>query len=207
MANTDSNFTQGLAQNDFELFIDAFSFKDDSNQQQYQLGLNGSTQTLHGSNQTGNITANVTAALKRTGVFGSDPNGIVGYPPFASQQLPTLKNPSSTPPPKGFYLRSVDFIMWFNAGNTGPNNTYVAVYAVNFVNNQPVNKIYLYPATTLAPLGAVAANVFLIYPIQINSNFLITSDTELIVNMFKSLTAPGQMLFVGAVLKGAFNFN
>jgi hypothetical protein len=78
---------------------------------------------------------------------------------------------------------------------------------VNYVNNQAINKVVLYPVTALAPVGAVAGNVFLIYPIQINSNFLITPDTELIVSMFKSLSAPGQLYFNGAVLKGAFNFN
>jgi hypothetical protein len=207
MANTDSSFTQDVGSSDFEITIGADNVANVVGNNDFGLtayvGSAGSwVSHMMNVGSTGpGYFANITAALKRTGM-SPDPDMVIGYPPFSTAQLPTLANPLASVP-KGFKVNSLG--VQYGAGGSNGLNLTVALFTVQFINNAvPIKKFLLNDTTSFTPPPSGTFTNYIIVPV--NSGYIITPDTALYLQIFPN-SWPTQFHFIGAVLKCTMNLN
>lgn len=233
MPNTDQFWQGDTPFPDQEIFVGATEFKDLSAVATLASAAAGLLTLNLATAAAGNFIANITAALKRTGVFAStnlfqqqygtsaslpgpqqslpnsnDPEGIRGFPPFTAAQLPTLIGAAHGAVAKGITVTSIDILYSIGAVNAalaqcGLTNT-------NFIDNNAATP-------TVANLIALAANSM---PVAFRTNYyrfnvpvptaaqqMLTSfDSELIANVKLTAGSGGTINFYGIVAKCNFNF-
>lgn len=229
MSHTNSRWTQDTANPDLEIFVGATEFKDQAAVATFASAGAGLLTLNLATTAAGNFFANISAALKRTGVlatpaltqeqFGtnasqpgpsavagtSGPGGPAGYPPFTAAQLATLGTPATGAFKKGFQINSVDLI--YSAATVNLALAQMGLTRTVFVDN-------IAPAVTnIIALGANGMPVaFRAQPYRFNIPVVTpametSADTELILNVKLTAGGGGTALFYGAVLKCSFNFN
>src|SRR3974390_1025932 len=164
MPNTDQWWSGDTPFPDQEIFVGATEFKDLAGVATFASAGAGLLTLNLASTAAGNFFANITAMLKRTGVFAtpavqqqqfgtssslpgpigslpntSDPEGIRGYPPFTAASLPTLVGPARGAVPKGVMINSVDIVAGINTVNA--SLAQIGLTATNFVNAVAPNVI------------------------------------------------------------------
>jgi len=207
MPNTDSSFTQDTPFTDMEIFVGASAFGNDlvNHSNFVSTGAGFFAVNIAAASTAINVIADLSAVLKRTGVFGVDAKATRGYPPFTGVNLPTLKNPSVLPVPKGIQINAVDIVYW----TSGLSAAQFGITAVNFVNNAAVNIVTIIPLASNMPGGGQVAGIAYRIPISVaNPAFLITQDTELVATLnVSSGGGTNSFNFYGIVLKCSYNFN
>lgn len=237
MPGTDGYWNQDTPYTDMEIFVGASEFKDIANLATVASASSGLFTLNLAAGAAGNFCADVTAAIKRTGVYAtpaltqeqygtaasqpgptlvsgtSDPEGIRGYPPYLSSTLATLRGPVSGPVPKGVQLNSVDVI--YNVTGLAASLAQIGVFATNFVDGVAGNVVNL---ITLGANGLPTAIRTTVYrfniPVPTGAGavaapyFMTLSGTELSIQV--KLTAgasTGAISFYGCVCKCSYNFN
>lgn len=229
MPGTDGMWSQDTPNTDMEIFVGASEFKDIAGLASISSGNPGDLKLTLTTGQAGNLMADVTAAIKRTGVYGnpaiqqqqfgtaaslpgptavsgtSDPEGIRSYPPYKTSQLATLVGPVAGPVVKGIQINSVDTIFQLAAGSL--TTAQLALSNTSFTDNTA--------AATVATLIAGGANNL---PTASRANlyrftlpvgtpaFTVISGSETLINL-KFTPSGGSLVFYGCVLKCSFNFN
>ena len=229
MSNTDQYWSGDTAFPDLELFIGATEFKDLAAVATFASAGAGLLSLNLATTAAGNFFANITTMFKRTGIFASpaiqqqqfgtaaaqpgpssvagtsDPEGIRGFPPFATNRLPTLVGPQTGVVPKGVQINSVDLL--YSLGAVNASLAQVGLTNTNFVDNVAPNVV------NLIALGANGMPVaFRAQPYRFNvvvptPSFPILPDTETVLNVKITAGSGGTAVFYGAVLKASFNFN
>jgi len=228
MPNTDQYWQGDTPFPDMEIFVGATEFKDLAGLGTFASAGAGLMTLNLSTTQAGNFFANITAALKRTGVYAtaalqqqqfgtaasqpgpslvantSDPESIRGFPPFTTSRLPTLVGPATGPIPKGLQINSVDVIAAIGAVNASLFQ--IGLTNTNFVNAVAPNVTNLITLGTnglVATFGAQPSrqNVLVTTPA-----FSTTVDTETILNIKITAGSGGTVNFYGAVVKASFNF-
>lgn len=230
MSQSDGQWTQDTPFTDMEVFVGATEFKDLAGLATFASAGAGLLTLNLAATQAGNFFANVTALLKRTGVFATpaltqqqygtslslpgpqaslansnDPEGIRGFPPYLASQMPTLKGAQVGAVPKGVQINSVDLL--YAVATVNATLAQMGLTATNFVDN-------VAPAVTnIIALGANGMPVaFRALPYRFNvavaaPAMIVTADSEVILNIKLTAAAGGTAQLYGAVLKCSFNFN
>jgi hypothetical protein len=177
--------------------------------------------------------ANVTAIMRRTGMFAtpssvqeqfgtaasqpgpsavsgtSDPLAIDGFPPFLAAALPTLAGPVTGAIPKGYRIKSMDVIYEINTVDATVATCGLTVTQfVNAVAPVVTNRIAL--GANGLPVAHNAAGAGKPYVINVpvpSPVFSVASDGETIVNVNITPGAGGTAKFYGVVLYCDFNLN
>jgi len=229
MGQTDGQWTMDTAITDMEVFVGATEFKD-----QAALGTLASAGegllTLNlSTTQAGNFFANITAALKRTGVYAtpnltqqqfgtagsvpgpssvagtSDPEAIRGYPPYTGANTPTLYGPRTGPVPKGIQINSVDVLYAVNTVNA--SLAQIGLTNTNFVDNVAPNVANLITLGANGLPTAFRANMYRTNVAVASPAMITTVDTETILHVKLTAGSGGTINFYGCVVKASFNFN
>ena len=232
MPNTDQYWQGDTPFLDQEIFVGATEFKDLAGVGTFASAGAGLLTLNLATAAAGNFFANVTAALKRTGVFANpaiqqaqfgtsaslpgpvqglpntnDPEGIRGFPPFTAATLPTLVGPRSGTVAKGIQVNSVDILYTLNTVNA--SLAQIGLTYTNFVDNTAA----LPTVTNLITLGAngmpTAFRTNLNrFNVPVSTAVMITAfDSELIANVKITAGSGGTVNFYGCVFKCAYNFN
>ena|SRR5579863_4285841 len=231
MSQTDGRYTQDTPVPDMQVFVGASEFVDTS--AHVTVGSAGAglfSQNLAAA-LAATLFADVTALLKRTGVFATPaydqeqygtaasvpgpttvanttgPEGITGFPPFLAAALPTLKGPVSGAVPKGVQITGIDVI--YTVTGAALTVVTVGVTDTNFVNNVApavVNRIALGANGLPTAVQAQPYRTNVAVPTG-NQAMATLSDTETIVNVNLTTQAGGSAVFYGVVLYVQYNFN
>jgi len=226
---TDGWLTQDMPFPDQEVFIGASEFKDLAALGTFASAGAGLLTLNLSAAQAGNFFVNVAPLLKRTGVLAtpstfqqqygtaasqpgpssvantSDAEGMTGFPPYTTAQLPTLVGPLTGAKAKGIQINSVDLIYAIAAVNA--SLAQVGLTRTVFVDN-------VAPAVTnIIALGAngmpvaFRANPY-VFNVPVAAPAMITAkETSVILNVKLTAGAAATAQFYGAVLKCSFNFN
>ncbi|HEY4799500.1 MAG TPA: hypothetical protein VII99_10530 [Bacteroidia bacterium] len=230
MPNTDQYWQADTPFPDQEIFVGATEFKDLAGVATFASAGAGLLSLNLGTAAAGNFFANITAALKRTGVlatpalqqsqFGTgasmpgpsgvanttDPEGIRGFPPFPASKLPTLIGAQTGPIVKGIQVNSVDLL--YNIGTVNAGLAQVGLTITNFIDNNAATPT----STNIIALGAngmptaFRANYYR-FNVPVTSPAMVTAfDSELIANVKLTAGSGGTVVFYGMVAKCSFNF-
>ena len=231
MGNTDGQWTQDTPSTDMEIFVGASEFQDTSANATRSVGGLGLWSLNLANSKAGTFYADISAMLKRTGVYASaardqqqfgtaagvpgpslvsgtgGPEGITGYPPMLASQMPTLKGPTIGPVPKGVYITSVDLI--YQVTGLALTLASCGLTDTTFVNNVAPAVTARIPAGANGMATATQAQPYKVnVPMPLAQQvFPTASGTETILNVNLTTGATGTALFYGAVLHCAFNLN
>ena len=232
MGNTDGVWSQDTPVNDMEIFVGATEFKDSSaNATGPNSGGLGLLSLNLAASKAGTFFVDITAMLKRTGVYAtpalagqqfgtaasmpgpslvagtSDPEGIRGFPPFTTAQLPTLRGSTPGPPAKGVYVTSVDLI--YTVTGLALTLATIGLTDTTFVNNTaPAVVSRIVSGANGMPTAIQAQPYKFNIPVPLLSqSFATASGTETILNVNLTTGVGGTAVFYGAVLHCTYNFN
>lgn len=230
MPGTDGMWSQDSPNTDMEIFLGASEFKDQAGVATIASASAGIFTLNLATAAAGNFFANITAAVKRTGVYAtpalvqeqygtaasvpgptlvtgtSDPEGIRGYPPYTASKLATLVGPATGPAAKGLQINSVDVIYAINtvAASLAQIGLTVTPFADNVGTFNTVNLI------TLGANGMPTAFRANLYKFNIPCTapfFMTASGSTAVLNIKLTAGSGGTINFYGCVAKCSFNFN
>jgi hypothetical protein len=230
MSHTDGFYEMDTPNPDGQIFIGASEFKDINGVATYASAGEGLFTLNLGSAAAASFFANVTALLRRTGVYAtpsrvqeqfgtaasvpgpttvantSGPEATSGYPPYLAAQLPTLTGPITGPIPKGFQVNSLDVIYDVETVNLSlAQCSLVVTQFTNLAAPSVTNRIAL--AANGLPV-AFAAGVAQLTNVPVPSPVFSTAqDGETIVHVNLTAGAGGTAKFYGVVLRVSFNLN
>lgn len=229
MPNTDQFWMGDTPFPDMEVFVGASEFKDLAAVATFASAGPGLLTLNLATAAAGNFFANITAALKRTGMYGStvlnqqqfgtaasqpgpsqvsgtsDPEGVRGFPPFTANRLPTLVGPQTGPIPKGFQVNSVDVLYTVSTVNAGLAQ--IGFTNTNFVDNVAPNVVNLIALGANGMPTAFRTNTYRFNVPVPTPAFITALDSSAILNVKLTAGSGGTINFYGCVLKTSFNFN
>lgn len=231
MSQTDGQWIQDTPFTDMEIFVGATEFKDLAAVATFASAGAGLLSLNLATTAAGNFFANITAALKRTGVYAtpslmqqqygtaasvpgpstvantSGPEAVTGFPPFTAANLPTLKGPYNGPVAKGVQINSIDLL--YTVSTVNASLAQVGLTATNFIDNNAatptVTNIITLGANGLAT--AFRTNYYRTNVAVASPAMQVLADSEFIVNFKLTAGSGGTALFYGCVLKCSYNYN
>ncbi len=227
MSRTNGRWVQDTPNPDGAIFVGASEFLDLDAAATFSNTGAGLFAYALGAGAAGAFYANITALLKRTGVFATpalvqeqfgtagsvpgptsvanttDADGIQGYPPFTAAQMATLHGPAAEPFAKGFQITSIDVIYKISAASVGAIG--LVLTDTVFVNNVApavTTRLSSTAFTLTTQTNPYVINIPVTTPAFPTAN---ADSTQINVNITGATTST--VLFYGVVLHGKFNFN
>lgn len=228
MPGTDSVWEQGSSFPDLQIFIGADEIRTTSGTATLTLNASGDLSVNIGASQT---TVNVISepGFERTGRYGSSaldqqqygtaasqpgPSavpgtsgpGYSGMPPIQGSKLATLTGGvPAGPAAKGIMITSIDAI-YLIAGSALTLNQ-LGITASKFVNNVAVAVTNILAKAANGLQTAIQANPYVTNVPVTTPAFVVTPDTEVLVEWDVTTQAGGSARLYGLVLRCSFNFN
>lgn len=227
MPNTDQFWMADTPFPDLEIFVGFSEFRDTGG-----VGANptsaalGNTYMGIGAGTTTNLLANITAALRRTGLYGSpalfqtqfgtaasqpgpslvagtsDPEGIRGFPPYTKANMPTLVGPKSGAIPKGIQINNLQII--YSVVTNPLTLATVALYSTQFVAGQNPAVTTLLAATNMDT--TVSANKVVNVPVP-TPTMIVAGTDSISLNVRITTPAGGTCNFWGVNCQCSYNLN
>ncbi len=228
MGRTNGRWVQDTPNPDGAIFVGATEFKDlDATATLSNTGAGLLAYAL-GAGAAGAFYANITAMLKRTGVFATpnlmqeqfgtaasvpgpttvagttDADAIQGYPPFTAAQMPTLAGAAAEPFPKGFEITSIDVIYSIGTANIAALG--LVLTDTTFTDNTAAPVVTTRLTSTTFTLTHRTNLYVKNTPVPTPAFPIANADsTQVNVNITGATTST--VLFYGVVLHGKFNYN
>jgi hypothetical protein len=230
MSQTDGRWTQDVSVPDGQFFIGASEFFDNASLAARTSAGAGLFSLNLASTQAGTFFANLEAFI-RTGVYAttaydqeqygtaasqpgpslvantSGPESVTGFPPFLAAQLPTLTGGQVGPVPKGTQIDSIDVIYGVytvaaTAATIGLTKTVFTNAAAPVVTN-----LITLGVNGLTTTTSTAGQVKVISVPVATPSMIVSSDTEVVLNVNLTAGTGGTVAFYGVVVHCHYNWN